>query len=52
MMSPKDSARINRSIASIMSKIEASLERTAPLHKKHEEEFEMACYAKGLIYFP
>lgn len=52
VMSPKDYARVQRSIASIMAKVEVSLERTAPLRNKREEEFEAMCIAKGLIYFP
>ena len=52
VLCPKDLARVQRSIASIMKKINASLERTAPRSLEKEREFEQSCYDKGLIYFP
>lgn len=51
-MCPKDLARVQRSIKSIMSKINASLERTAPRSIAKEKEFEQMCIDKGLIYSP
>lgn len=47
-----DELRVLRSIQSIMSKINASLERTAPRSLEKEREFEKSCIEKGLIYFP
>lgn len=52
VMCPKDLARVQRSIQSIMSKINASLERTAPRSLEKEREFERSCIEKGLIYSP
>lgn len=49
---PKDLARVQRSIQSIMSKINASLERTAPRSLEKEREFEQSCIDNGLIYSP
>ena len=48
----KDEARVERSIRSIMGKIELSMARTAPLLIESEREFERQCLADGLIYFP
>ena len=48
----KDEARVQRSIASIMSKIDASLKRTQPLLVERERQFEKQCLDDGLIYFP
>lgn len=48
----KDEFRVQRSIQSIMSKINASLERTAPRSLEKEREFEQSCIEKGLIYSP
>lgn len=48
----KDELRVQRSIASIMKKINSSLERTAPRSLEKERVFEQSCYDKGLIYFP
>ena len=52
VMCPKDLARVQRSIASIMKKINASLERSMPCCLEKERAFEQSCYDKGLIYFP
>lgn len=49
---PKDELRVQRSIDSIMKKINASLERTAPRSLEKEREFEQSCIDKGLIYSP
>lgn len=48
----KDELRVKRSIHSIMSKINASLERTAPRSIQKERDFEQSCIEKGLIYSP
>ena len=48
----KDEARVQRSIASIMSKIEKSMQRTQPKLIEREKEFEKKCLDDGLIYFP
>lgn len=50
--STKDEMRVQRSIDSIMKKINASLERTAPRSLEKEREFELSCIDNGLIYSP
>lgn len=52
VMCPKDEARVQRSIASVMRKIEASIARTSPSLFEKEKEFEKSCIEKGLIYSP